>query len=331
MMSAKMTDAGHAAGAAEGAPPTAARAPLGARRVRDLLNDLGVHPSKRLGQHFLCDPRAAAAVLEAARLGPHDAVLEVGPGLGALTYGLVAVAGAVVAVEVDARLAAALDAATRDLPNVRVVHGDALRADLGGLLDGARPLAAGPRRLVSSLPYCIVGPLMARLLDPDLALERLVVVVQREVVDRIVAHPGTKTYGQLSVLAQYHAQPRIVARLPAAAFWPPPEVASSIVCLDRRAAPPVDVPAGRFMTVVAAALNQRRKMLLNALAASSRLREACGCDRAGVAAALAAAGIDPRRRGETLSLEEFGRVAAALFQQGGRSCGPQKLAPPCRR
>lgn len=298
-------------------------APLGVRRVRELLARLDVRPSRRLGQSFLCDPRAAAAVLDAAELAPDDVVLEVGPGLGALTYGLAAAAGSVVAVEVDARLAEALLAATRHLSAVRVVRGDALRVDLGRLLDESQARIPGPgrRKLVASPPYAIVGPLLARLLDPTLSLERLVVVVQREVAERIVARPGTKAYGLLTVLVQCHTEPRVVAHLPPAAFWPPPAVSSAVVRMLRRATAPVDVPAADLLVVAAAAFGQRRKMLLNALSASPRVLAAAGGDRAALADALSTAGIDPRRRGETLSVEEFGQVAVILFR--GPPPGPE--------
>lgn len=274
--------------------------PAGTARV---LRAYGLRPRKRWGQHFLVSRRALDRILEAAGLTSADAVLEVGAGLGTLTVALAQRAGRVIAVEIDPALLPPLSAAVGVFPNVAVVHADILRVDPEALLSGA----TGPRKIVANLPYNVASPLIVSLLERPLGLERMVMTVQREVAQRLAAGPGTKDYGALSVAVQFRAQAEIVGRIPPSGFFPSPDVESAIVRLVVRPAPPVQVTdEAAFFRVVRAAFAQRRKTLRNTVAAVLALPPAQ------VEAACREAGIDPRRRGETLTLAEFAALTDAL-------------------
>ena len=273
--------------------------------TRALLRQFGIRPTKRWGQHFLVSTRALESIVAGAELTRGDAVLEVGAGLGTLTEALAARAGAVTAIEVDRRLVPVLTARLGGLPNVRVVEGDALHAELAPLF--ADPLV---RKVVANLPYNIAAPLLLRLLDPALSIARLVVTVQREVAERVVARAGTPSYGRLSIAVQYRASARIVVRIPPGAFLPAPDVDSAALVLVPHARTPVKVEdEAAFFRIVAAGFGHRRKMLANALAQGLDLAPAA------VEAACRAAGVDPRARAETLDLEAFAALARALTGQ----------------
>jgi 16S rRNA (adenine1518-N6/adenine1519-N6)-dimethyltransferase len=263
-----------------------------------LLERHGFHTRKSLGQHFLLSRKVVDAIVDACALdgGP---VLEIGPGAGTLTRALVEQGAHVTAVELDPRAVALVEEVTAGFP-VRVVHGDILKVDLAALL------ADGGWTVVGNLPYYITTPVMTRVLELAERVRRAVFMVQREVADRLQAAPGGKTYGSLSVFVQTFAEVERIVKVPRGAFLPPPTVDSTVVRLTMRPAPLVP-PALQpiFFPVVRAAFGQRRKTLENALANGGVLEG----DRAAVAAALQAAGIAPSRRGETLSIAEFTRLA----------------------
>jgi 16S rRNA (adenine1518-N6/adenine1519-N6)-dimethyltransferase len=289
--------------------------------TRAILRQFGIRPTKRWGQHFLVSARALDAILAASALGPGDAVLEVGAGLGTLTEALATRAGSVVAIEVDHRLAPVLSSRLSPYPNVRIVEGDALHVDLAALLaqaEAAGPtsggkaagVAEGQRKVVANLPYNIAAPLMLRLLDRRLSIARLVVTVQREVADRVVARPDTAAYGRLSVAIQIRAAPRIVARLPPGAFLPAPDVDSAVLLLVPHREPPVSIDdEAPLVRVVAAGFGHRRKTLANALSQGLDLPASV------VEAACRAAGVDPRVRAETLDLPAFAALSRALYPE----------------
>ena len=282
------------------ADPADLATPVGTARV---LRAFGVRPRKRYGQHFLVSRRVLDRLLTEAAPVPDDLLLEVGAGLGTLTVALAAIGAPVVAVEVDERLMPILRAATAGSPRVRLVHGDVMALDLISVTMG-RPAV----KLVANLPYNIASPLLVHALETLPTLTRAVVTVQAEVADRIEARPGSKEYGALSVAVQFRADARKVLRVPPGAFFPPPEVESAVLRLDVLPAPRVRVAdEAVFFAAVRAAFGQRRKMLRSALRAVRP-----GLTPAQVTAACARARIDPRRRGETLSLEEFGALADAL-------------------
>lgn len=282
--------------------------------VRELLRRHGITADRALGQNFLVSESVLGQLVAALNPSPGDVVLEIGPGLGTLTQALAPRCAAVVGVELDRRLLPVLAETVGALSNVRLVHGDALRVDLGGLvreeLDRVGP--GGDCLVAANLPYYITSPLLLRFMGGGVPWRRMVVMVQREVAGRLVAAPGGKDYGALTLAVRYHAEARVVSRIPQSVFFPRPEVESAIVVLERRAEPPVDVPLDPLVSVVRAAFGQRRKTLLNALAGAAGIPFGKG----ELSRALLAAGIDPGRRGETLSLEEFACVARSLLALG---------------
>jgi 16S rRNA (adenine1518-N6/adenine1519-N6)-dimethyltransferase len=278
---------------------------MGARReAREALAAAGLRPRRRWGQHFLCDDGVAARIVDAADVGPASVVLEIGPGLGALTDRLSARAGRLTVVEIDRGLAARLAERYRDDPRVRVVAGDALALPLETLVP------EGPATVVSNLPYNAATAVLFRLLDMRARFPRAVVMLQREVAARLAAAPGAPSRGVLSVLVQTFAEVRVAFRVARGSFLPVSQVDSAVVDIRWSAAPRVETgPLDDYREVVRAAFGKRRKMLRNALADLAARRE---IGPAALPLAIAAAGVDPRARAETLDLESFGRLARAL-------------------
>ncbi len=280
--------------------------------VRRLLRRYGLLPNKRLGQHFLVDESALARIVDAAELSRDEAVLEVGPGLGTLTRALAAEAGHVVAVEVDPRLVAVLAQELADLPNVCVVEGDVLE------LDPATLMEEQPYKVVANLPYGITAAVLRHLLEARVPPDRMVVTVQREVAERIVAREGRMSL--LAVSVHFYGEPRVLFRLKPGAFYPRPEVESAVLRIDRHPRPPIEgITPAEFFRVVRAGFGQPRKQLRNSLAAG------LGITPQEAAALLHQAGIDPHLRAERLRLEDWGRlvdlVAGRSGEQGGRCDG----------
>jgi 16S rRNA (adenine1518-N6/adenine1519-N6)-dimethyltransferase len=262
--------------------------------------------TRALGQHFLRDDSVARQIVELVGPTPRDLAVEIGPGRGALTEHLARAAGRLLALEVDARLAARLRERFADAPHVEILEADARRFDYARLRErlpdpGGRVLAVG------NLPYSVGKPILMALVESGGAIDEMALMLQKEVADRLAADPGGKTYGSLSVLTQIACDVRLAFTVPPDAFSPPPQVDSAVVHLRVRSEPPVRdlTDLDRFRAVVMAAFGQRRKNLANALAAGLGL----SADRA--RAIAAGVGIDPGRRAETLSLEEFARLAAA--------------------
>jgi 16S rRNA (adenine1518-N6/adenine1519-N6)-dimethyltransferase len=260
--------------------------------------------TRALGQHFLRDRSVADRILELVTPTARDLVVEIGPGRGALTEPLAARAGRLLALEIDAALAAALQERFAASPQVEIRQADARQFDYAGLRALA-PDPAGRVLVVGNLPYSVGKPILAALVEAGRAIDEMALMLQKEVAERVAAGPGGKTYGALSVLTQVAAAARLAFTVPPGAFSPPPQVDSAVLYLTPHRAPPVPVadPA-RFGAVVRAAFGQRRKSLANALAAGLSL----SAERARHLAQ--AAGIDPGRRAETLSLAEFARLAA---------------------
>jgi 16S rRNA (adenine1518-N6/adenine1519-N6)-dimethyltransferase len=279
------------------------------QRTRRLLQEHGLRASKRLGQHFLVDEGVARAIVAAAELRAGDNVLEIGAGLGALTEHLARQARRVVAVELDRGIAAALTALAGDW-SVEVLHEDFLKLDLPAL---CAERGAARWKVVGNLPYNVTTPILHRLREHSDRFERSVVTVQAEVAERLRARPGSRTYGAVTVAMQAHFVIEPVRRVAPQAFFPEPDVASEVICLRprcHRLVAPADW--GVFEDTVRAAFAQRRKTILNSLIGSGRL----AASRAKMTEALDAAGIDPRRRAESLELEEFVALAKALGKLG---------------
>ena len=272
-----------------------------AKSIPALLRAHDLYPRKRLGQNFLVDPVALQRIVAAADLALEDTVLEAGAGLGTLTRPLAEQAGRVIAVELDDRLVDALDQELADLGNVQVLHADILR--ISGL--GLSHLGY---KLVGNLPYYITSAALRRFLEEKPRPKLMVVTVQREVAERIVARPGKMSL--LAVSVQFYGQPKIVARIPPGAFYPSPNVESAVLRIDVGVQAAVTLPVGTgtkaYFHVVRAGFSQRRKTLRNSLSGGLALPPAV------VEGALQGVDIDPRRRAETLSLEEWARAAGAL-------------------
>ena len=273
--------------------------------VPALLRARGLRPNKRLGQNFLIDPVALERIVDAAGLDGHEAVVEVGAGVGNLTCLLAERADRVLAVEVDGRLVELLREQVADLPNVQVLHGDVL-----SISDFGFPHLGYV--VVGNLPYYITSAVLRHFLEGRPRPQRLVVTLQREVAQRIVAGPGDMSL--LAVSVQFYGRPQIVARIPAGAFYPAPKVDSAVLRIAVDPSPGLALAPGvgqrEFFRLVRAGFSQKRKMLRNALSAG------LGLPPAKVEAALGRADIDPQRRAETLSLEEWAGLAAVFY---GRS------------
>ena len=265
--------------------------------VRHLMEAHGFHVKKRLGQNFLIDANILRKIVAAAAVAPGTIVLEIGPGIGALTQVLAEAGATVVAVEIDPDMVRVLQETMAPYPNVSVVAGDALRLDLAALLPPATTCS-----VVANLPYYITSPLLMKIFQDNLPLSKVVVMVQREVATRITAQPGSADYGALTVALAYKAEVEYVATVPRQVFYPQPNVDSAVVRLTPRLCPFPAANAEVFAHTVRIAFGQRRKTLRNVI-------RAAGYDAAAV---LTAADIDGNRRGETLSVQEFGRLSLVV-------------------
>ena len=255
--------------------------------------------SKKLGQNFLIKRGIVDEIVHAAEITVGEPVLEVGPGIGTLTQGLAQSGADVTAIELDRRLLEVLDTTLASYDNVRIIHGDVLKLDVPTIMNHK------PFKVVANLPYYITTPIIMSLLESKLPIERLVVMVQKEVALRMIAKPGTKDYGALSVAVQYYTEPDIVLDVPPKSFLPAPAVTSSVIRCVLRDKPPVDVIDEKlFFRVVKAGFAQRRKTFSNTM-------KTTGLTRDRIEELLAKANIDGQRRGETFTRQEFADVANA--------------------
>lgn len=279
-------------------------------QTKKLLRRFGLKARKRLGQHFLIDGEVLEAILAAAELTPTDTVIEVGPGPGIMTAELAKQAGWVIAIELDNRLAAILKK-TLAHDNVVVLNEDVLGTDPKALLQGRAPsfpAALSPYKVVANLPYYITSPVLRHFLEASVKPEVMVVMVQKEVAEAIVAGPGRRSI--LSIGVQFYGRPSIVTYVPATSFYPAPEVDSAVVKIDVYPRPPVDVDEEGFFKLVRAGFTAARKQAANSLAQGLKL------PKAEVLALLEKAGIDPRRRAETFTLEEWATLWRVLNRTG---------------
>jgi 16S rRNA (adenine1518-N6/adenine1519-N6)-dimethyltransferase len=283
--------------------------------VRRLLREFDIQPRKSLGQNFLVDGRALERIVEAAELRPEDIVLEIGPGLGRLTRLLAAKAERVIAIELDQRLVEVLKQTLADLSNVEITHGDILELNPADLLEQHR--VSPQYKVVANLPYYITSAILRHLLTAKVRPKLMVVTVQLEVARRITAEPGDMSL--LAVSVQFYGRPRIVTRIKASAFYPSPQVDSAVVRIDLDDHPFVEVDNAespstssglRFFEVVRAGFAQRRKQLRNALSAELAL------PASEVAQALRGVGVNPKRRAQTLSVEEWVKVWKEMQTRG---------------
>lgn len=275
--------------------------------TKDLLARHGFVIKKGYGQNFIIDPGVPEGIARAARLGPGDRVLEIGPGIGTLTQYLACAAERVTAVEIDRKLEPVLAESLKGWENISLVWGDILRQDLDSLLaeQGLTP----PVKVVANLPYYITTPILMKLLQRGDLFSSLTVMVQEEVGERMAAGPGGKDYGYLSLSVQYYAQPRVALRVPPHAFLPQPQVSSVVVQLDARQEPAPRVSDKEYyFALCKGAFLQRRKTLANALAGYPP----AGVNRQQVEESLVQMGQDPRVRGEKLAPDVFAALAERL-------------------
>jgi 16S rRNA (adenine1518-N6/adenine1519-N6)-dimethyltransferase len=270
--------------------------PIPPLNAADLLKQYGLRADKRLGQNFLQDPHALKKIVQAAEINPTDTVLEIGPGLGSLTRYLAAAARNVIAVELDDRLFPPLEAVIAPYENIQLVHGDILDIGPNEIIEQHDYLA------VANIPYYITSAVIRHLLESDPKPRRMVLTIQKEVAERICAGPGDMSLLALSV--QVYGQPRIAARIPAGAFFPAPKVDSSMLVVDIFPTPIIHIELlDTFFLLIKAGFSQKRKKLRNSLSAGMR-KSPTETEKL-----LHAVDIDPQRRAETLSIEEWGKLS----------------------
>ena len=268
--------------------------------TKHILRTFNLHASRRLGQNFLVSPGVVRAVVESAEIAPGDRVLEIGPGIGTLTQGLLEAGADVTAVELDKKLPAVLAETLRGYEHLNVVQGDILKTDIFALMGDA------PFKVAANLPYYITTPILLSLMEQKLPITHIVTMVQKEVAERMTASPGGKNYGALSVAVQYYTEPAIKLEVPPSCFFPAPEVDSAVIACTVRKAPAVAAEdENLFFRIVKAAFGQRRKTLSNAL-------KPLGFPKEQLERALCEAHVEAARRGETLSLAEFAAIANNL-------------------
>lgn len=275
--------------------------------IKNIRDKFGFRFSKSLGQNFLTDKNVIDRIIEGSEIGPEDLVIEIGPGIGVITREAATYAHKVIAVELDSDLLPILDYTLGDLENVEVLNQDILKTDIPKLI--SEQDFEGDVRIIGNLPYYITTPIIMKLLQEDTGAKSITVMMQKEVADRLKAAPGKKDCGAISLMVQYFAEVREIAKVPKTAFVPQPKVDSTVLRLDIREKKPVAVKDEEYMfKVIKAGFGQRRKTLLNSLSALDDVTK----DQ--VAKALEKSCIDPVRRGETLSLQEFGKLADALME-----------------
>lgn len=273
--------------------------------TKELVKKYGFRFTKSLGQNFLVDPTVVRDIIEGSNITKADHVIEIGPGVGTLTRALLEAAGQVTAVEIDSALIPILKEELKDYDNFRLIEGDVLKTDLKALTQGA------PVKVVANLPYYVTTPILLRLLEEDFPWQSITIMIQKEVAMRLNAGPGTKDYGSLSVLISYYADTELIRLVTPVSFIPQPKVDSLVIRLDRRSqrrVAPKDEQL--FFQLVRQSFAMRRKTLHNTL-------KPMGIDPVIMADSFAAAGIDPGRRGETLTIEEFARLSDEIKERLG--------------
>ena len=269
--------------------------------VFHLIKNFKIRLSKKLGQNFLINNDVALDIVSAAKIAPTDTVLEIGTGIGALTQKLAETEAEIITVELDRSLLSILDKTLEPYKNVRIIHGDILKLNLNEEIPNKK------YKVVANLPYYITTPIILHLLEEKLPIELLVVMIQKEVAERIVAKPNSKAYGALSVAIQYYTVPEIMFTVSNKSFIPEPEVQSAVLRCTLREQPPVDVKDEQlFFKTVRSSFAQRRKTLINNL-------KAAGLDKEQIPEILSKADIDGSKRAEQLSLEEFARLSNAWY------------------
>lgn len=280
--------------------------------IKEIRERHGIRMSKSLGQNFLTDRNIVDKIIEGSEMGPEDLVVEIGPGIGVLTAAAAQCCGKVVAVEIDSHLIPVLNETLAEYDNIEIINRDILKTDLNEILKEHIRIDGQERqgvKIIGNLPYYITTPIIMKILEDGVECDSITIMLQKEVADRICASPGSKTYGSISVAVQYYCTVHPVASVPKEVFIPRPKVDSSVIRLDVRKEKAVELNSEAvFFAVIKAGFGQRRKTLLNALTG------ACGKSKEEIGGILESVGIDPIRRAETLSIEEFATLANAVEQ-----------------
>lgn len=270
---------------------------------RELVKKYGFRFTKSLGQNFLTDDSVLLDIVDSANVNEEDFVIEIGPGVGVLTYQLLKRAKKVCAVELDEKLIPILQEELKEFNNFELINKDALKVDFNEIIKDEKSV-----KIVANLPYYVTTPIIAKLLKEKYNFESLTIMIQKEVAERINAEKSTKEYGALSLLVQYYCDTKIVRNVPGSCFIPSPKVESIVIKLDKLQEPRVKVKDEEFFfKVVRQSFNMRRKTLWNCL-------KNMGIDTDILKKALEETGIDPKRRGETLSIEEFGKLSDRIYE-----------------
>ncbi len=275
--------------------------------LKEIIDKYNFRFNKNLGQNFLIDSNILDTIVDASVIEKNTGIIEIGPGIGVLTQSLAEKAEKVVAIEVDTRLIPILEDTMGIYPNVKIIHGDALKVDMENILQ--QEFKGMDVKVVANLPYYITTPIIMGLLEKRLNISSLVVMIQKEVAQRMIAQPGKKDYGALSVAVQYYTKPSIVTTVSPHCFMPQPKVESTVIRLDILKEPSVNVEdEKRFFKVVKAAFGQRRKTLINALTNSGSFK----ISKADLKVLLNKLGIEEKQRGETLSIVQFADLSNAI-------------------
>jgi 16S rRNA (adenine1518-N6/adenine1519-N6)-dimethyltransferase len=277
--------------------------------IKEIMNKYGFKFSKKLGQNFLIDGNIISSICDNSEITESDGVIEIGPGIGVLTYELCKRAKKVVAIELDKSLIPVLEDNMAEFDNFSLIQGDVLNVDLGKLIeDEFKGLNV---KVVANLPYYITTPIIMKLLEEKLDIDKIVVMVQKEVADRLSSSPGSKDYGAITIAVQYYSDANTIVKVPNTVFMPRPNVDSAVIALDIHREPRISVKDEKLMfKIVKAAFGQRRKTVLNAVGALEM-----GISKEELREVLEECNIDPRRRGETFSIEEFAMLSDRLGEK----------------
>ncbi|MDK2801548.1 MAG: rRNA (adenine1518-N6/adenine1519-N6)-dimethyltransferase [Clostridiales bacterium] len=275
--------------------------------IKEIIHKYGFRFNKNLGQNFLIDSNVLEKIIDAAEINEGTGVIEIGPGIGVLTQALAEKAGKVIAIEVDAHLIPILKETVGEYGNIKIIHDDALKINLKQIINSEFPNMNV--KIAANLPYYITTPIIMELLEKRLNIDSIVVMIQKEVAERMVAEPGEKEYGALSVVVQYFTRPQLITTVPPHCFMPQPKVDSTVIKLNVRKQPAVAVASEeQFFKVVKAAFGQRRKTLVNALSNSTSFK----MSKDEIKQILKKLNIQETQRGETLSIMQFAELANAI-------------------
>lgn len=271
--------------------------------TKDIVKKYNFKFTKSLGQNFLIDDTVLLDIVEGAEVDEEDFIIEIGPGVGTLTKVLLKRAKKVCAVELDSELIPILTEELREFDNFKLIHNDALKVDFKEITGEEKSV-----KVVANLPYYVTTPIIAKLLKEDFNFKSLTIMIQKEVAERMAAKPNSKDYGALSILVQYYCSTEIIRKVSPASFIPQPKVESIVIRLDKLSSPRVTIKDEKlFFKIVRDSFNMRRKTLWNAMKSLNLSSEL-------LAEAFEKSGIDPKRRGETLSLEDFAELCDALYE-----------------